>query len=388
MSLQLRGIFFLSNTPFKIFLIASLLLKINCSFSQNNYPVNDSTSKNLTNKQAAKNYFYYAYPFGSQALYGPLYIYLNRGYDLFQISQGDRNIFHYDFQISGNNIIENLIHPFKNIESYGWNQFITKELLPLNYSGADARWTANYALHLFGGGMTYTCLKEWLIYNKVPCPGVFSASWLMMCAFVNESVENENRVGRNTDAIADLYFFDIPGILLFNSEAVKRFFSEKLQFSDWSSQVSITFPNGYLNNVSNNFSVKLKIPKLERVYLFGYLGLTTIFGFSIKTSSENSFSFGAGMRTSEITNTSNISINNAIKMGASTGFFYDRKNSLLFSLIITSVSNNFCNLNIYPGIIKIKNFTPGLWVIFNDKLQPSFGISTHYSLGIGLGKYW
>lgn len=135
----------------------------------------------------------------SQALYGPLWVFVNRGYDVLQDHVAGRNIFTFDYRTNLGNVARNIANPFPAIAADGWKTFLTEEIFPLSFTQSTARWTPNYRLHLIGGGMTYTSLREWFEDYGVPPPRVFSAVTLMASAFVNESLENKGFVGFNTD---------------------------------------------------------------------------------------------------------------------------------------------------------------------------------------------
>lgn len=52
-------------------------------------------------------------------------------------------------------------NPIPAISNDGWKAFFTEDIFPLSFTQSTARWTPNYSLHLIGGGMTYTSLREW-----------------------------------------------------------------------------------------------------------------------------------------------------------------------------------------------------------------------------------
>ncbi|HEY5090871.1 MAG TPA: hypothetical protein VIK30_12920, partial [Polyangia bacterium] len=153
---------------------------------------------------ARRRYFYFGRDYGSEALYGPLWVFVNRGYDVLQDHVAGRNIFDFDYRTNLGNVARNIGNPFPAISNDGWKTFLTEEIFPLSFTQSTARWTPNYSLHLIGGGMTYTSLREWFEDYDVPAPRVLSALTLMASAFINESLENKGVVGFNTDCIADI----------------------------------------------------------------------------------------------------------------------------------------------------------------------------------------
>ena len=71
-----------------------------------------------------------------------------------------------------------------------------------------------------------------------------------------------------------------------------------------------------------------------------------------------------------------------IKLAWSTGIFYDKNNSLLASLKISDHIDYQAVINIYPGIIKIGDFSPGIWTAIDKTGEYMIGISTIWIPGL------
>lgn len=321
------------------------------------------------------NYFYSGKKYGSEANYNPLNLILNGSYDIIQLEGHKRNIFSFPYNKAAKNVFENLGSPLKKINEYGWSNFISHEILPFQLNKKNAQWWPNYQLHLIGGGMTYVMMKEWFEYNKFPIPEVFSISTLTVYHLLNEFVENEKHEGLNVDPIADIYFFDLGGIVLFSFPSVAKFFSEELNLADWSLQPSITFPDYNLHNNGQYFSIKWQLPVVNQFSFFYYFGMNGLAGLSYKYNKEESLSFGAGLRAKELVEVNEIGRQNTINMVWNFGLFYDRNNSLMASLFFSGLTDYFCNLNIYPGIISYKNYSPGIWIVIMKNGTPMLGVS-------------
>src|ERR1041385_6235267 len=95
-----------------------------------------------------ERYFFFGYEYGSQTLYGPLYVFLNRGFDILQIRPGSRNVFDQPYGSDAANLARNLANPFPAIADDGWGKFLREEIFPLSYTDETARWVPNYTLHL------------------------------------------------------------------------------------------------------------------------------------------------------------------------------------------------------------------------------------------------
>jgi len=334
---------------------------------------------------AKPRYFYFGRDYGSEALYGPLWVFVNRGYDVLQDHVAGRNIFTFDYRTNMGNVARNVANPFPAIAADGWKTFLTEEIFPLGYTQSTARWTPNYSLHLIGGGMTFTSLREWFEDYHVPAPWVFSAVTVMASAFVNESLENKGVVGFNTDCIADIWVFDIGGMILFSFDWPNQFFSHTVVIADWSLQPSFTLPNGELHNVGNYFSAKWALPFYRRLSLFAWYGEATTGGLSFALNDEYSLSASAGGAAIHLTNTSTHSVENVVDFVPTGAIFLDRHNSLLASLQITNVDDYFIHFNIYPHAFTNRGPAVGVWGVVDKRARVAAGIAIGRPFGIGGG---
>jgi hypothetical protein len=328
-------------------------------------------------------YFYKGYDYGSQALYSPLWVFLNRGFDVLQDRAGSRGVLNQEYRYNGENVGKNLLNPFPAIAHRGYGRFFREEIFPLSYTRTSARWVPNYTLHLIGGGTTYTALTEWFRQHDVPAPRLWSATTLLASAFLNETLENKGVVGYNTDAIADFFFFDIGGMILFSFDWPNEFFSKTLIVADWSLQPSFTYPNFDLHDQGNYFSVKFPLPFYERLRLFAYMGLGTLIGLSYQVDSQYSLSGGAGTVASRLISTSNKNADNDVDFAKSAALFVDRNNSLLASVQITNVQDYFLKFNLYPNVFATPQL--GMWTVIDKSGHFVAGVSFSHTLGVGAG---
>src|SRR5450432_2626772 len=315
----------------------------------------------------------------------PRYFYFGRGYGVLQDHVASRNIFDFDYRTNMANVARNILHPIPAISNDGWKTFFTEEIFPLSFTQSTARWTPNYSLHLIGGGMTYTALREWFEDYHVPAPRVFSAFTLMAAAFVNESLENKGVVGFNTDCIADIYFFDIGGIILFSFDWPSRFFSQQVVVSDWSLQPSFTLPNGELHNAGNYFAAKWALPFYRRLALFTWFGEATTAGLSFSLDDEYSVSAAAGGAALHLVNQATQRVQNVVDFVPTAALFLDRRNSLLASLQVSDVDDSFIHFNLYPHAITARGPAIGLWGVVDKRARVAAGFAIGRPFGIGGG---
>ncbi len=329
-----------------------------------------------------ENYFYTNKPYGSESLFNPITLIINGGYDITQLQSVTNRIGEPQYGKLFHVVFKNLGDPFNSINHYGWWLFLRTEFFPISFTKDKMQWIPNYQQHLIGGGMLYTAMKEWYKLHGYPMPWLLSSVTLMAHHLLNEAMESGPHEGYSVDEISNIYIFDLGGIILFSFDSINEFFSKELNLADWSLQASISLPYGRVN-AGQYFSIKWKLPFSEKYSLFYRYGMGALFGLSKKIDSTDNFSVGVGFRTKHLVDVNPAFRQRTIETGWHAGVFYDRKNSLLASLVFSGVKEYFCMADIYPGIIKIGNFSPGIWTVIGRNNDLTFGISTRYVFSIG-----
>ncbi len=329
--------------------------------------------------------YYFGHAWGSEAQYSPWTVLLNGGFDILQLDRYRRDVFHYPFAQAGRTVLGNLAKPFPLINRYGWGPFIRNEILPLEFS-EGASWWPNYQLHLIGGGMTYVKLGEWYEQHGFAAPRVWSAATVMSYHLLNEVVENNAMEGELIDPLADIYLFDIGGMLLFSIDEVAQFFSRTLHMTDWSLQPTLNLSDATLRNTGQYFVVKYDLSFWKQhalIYVFGVNGLA---GLSRSFENGTAISIAAGLRNADVIPETDNPLHLTGSLVWSAGVFYDRENSLLASLLLSGISSNLATLNIYPGFLDIAGLHPGFWCTVTTEGHAIFGLTTQWGVGIGGGK--
>jgi len=331
----------------------------------------------------AQPYFYHGKSYGSEAQYSPLIVLLNGGYDILQLDKYEQRIFRYPLGRNAATVLRNLGRPLPLINDYGWGRFLRTEVLPLNFS-KGASWWPNYQLHLVGGGMTYRRLQEWFTHHGAPLPQLWSAMTVMGYHLLNEMVENNSEEGELIDPIADIYLFDIGGILLFSSDAVARFFSEELQLTDWSTQPTLMLTDASLRNTGQNFVLRYALPFWEDYSLLYVFGLNGMGGLSRRFANGHSVSVAMGLRARDIYQQEDHPLALSASLTWNAALYWDRENSLLASLQFSGISSNVATLNVYPGVIGSMPWSPGLWCTLTTEGRVMGGITVRWLPGLGL----
>ena len=119
--------------------------------------------------------------------------------------------------------------------------------------------------HLVGGGMSYRRMREYYTWHGVSHPNLAAITTLTAYHLLNETVEMNDRTGWRVDPIADVYVFDLAGVLVFSSDTVSRFFGRTLNMADWSFMPLYDPETGNLENVGQNYMVRLGLGRTRTV---------------------------------------------------------------------------------------------------------------------------
>jgi hypothetical protein len=240
----------------------------------------------------------------------------------------------------------------------------------------------NWTEHFLGGGITHRGLTDWYRLRGVPAPKVLAGITTMAASVLNEVIEHPLATRATSSSVADIWIFDLGGVLFFSWDWPTRWALKHLRLADWSNMASFTVPGLELENNGQYFVLKPPLP-LENQRLFLRFGLGAQFGITHALDAENSASVAFGLDTAGRTVDPETG-REYIDMFFSGGAYLDRNNSLLASLTISSAQNRVA-LNLYPGIASgwLKNV--GAWLVYNRMNKVRFGLVHSHSLGIGLG---
>ena len=329
-------------------------------------------------------FFYRGLDYGSQSLIHPLRLILNGGFGILQVSNRDDRPGKIMYARGARNVVDNLVDPFWSINVNGFWDFLSREVIPVSVNSGKAQYWPNYMNHLVGGGMSYRMMEEYFRYHEYPKPKVMAGLTIFAYHFLNEVVENNDHIGPTTDPVADFWIFNPAGVILFSNDRVARFFSETLHMADWSYQPAFTPRGGELQNQGQNFAVKYHLNDAGSRSLFYHWGSHAELGMSFTRVDGRCFSFGFGLVAKNLLEVDQVS--KTLDLAASGGFFYDRDNSLLASLLFARTKDFRYRLNLYPGLVEVGPLKPGLFIALNEDNRIMAGITlaclTHLPLGL------
>lgn len=334
--------------------------------------------------QQRQHYFYQGPRPGSEMMYNPFTLILNGSFDVLQFDGEVKHLDQVQYRSSGRQVVDNLSSPFAVVSRYGTSRFVRQEVLPLSFTPRKMQWWPNYNLHLLGGGMTYVKISEWYDHYGFQHPELLSMATMGVYHFLNETVEMRDHRGDNVDPISDIYIFDIAGIALFSSDAVKEFFSRTVVMSDWSGQPLFSVQDGSLSNNGQYFAFKWKVPSIPHWHLFYLAGVEGIGGLSYRMEDGTSISAGGGFIGSRRRTMDERTFEQSMVLNWRAGFFYDRDNSLLSSLYISGVPSQLVTLNIYPSVMVTDRLAFGGVVNIGRNGTATLGVTVSALPGISI----
>ncbi len=232
--------------------------------------------------------------------------------------------------------------------------------------------------------LTYRALLDWYHYHNIPRPVLWAVTSWLAYHFLNEVVEDSSYRGPTVAPIADVYIFDTAGIFLFSFNKVASFFANTLNMRDWSFMPSY---NPWLNSIENNgqnFMVRIKLPVGEHWRLMYHWGVHGMYGISYHHRDGNTYSVAGGLVKK-----------NWWKLIMEAGCGNKPANwygppeysgiSLMTSLILSGTKGYKARLNIYPGVLKIGKFSPGIFINLRKDNQIVLGMQYSW-MPFGIGR--
>jgi hypothetical protein len=339
---------------------------------------------------SAHAYFYTGLP-GSDDYVGPFDVLLNKGFNFAQAENRSRAIFETEYGVR--HVWNSVVHPFQSIQNTGgWGEFVKQQILPVQAwnwikSGFqwdkvdNMTWFPNYMGHFVEGGITSRRLAEKMRAQGVPYASVLAGATTMLTAMVNEAYTHREIEQGTGGTVADLYVFDLGGVLVFSLDPVARFFAETLHATVWPGQASVTAPNFYIANNANNLVFKFGLPFTDRASLFWRTGIGSHLGLTAHFEDGLDLSFGVGADASRQV-LDPVTGRESVDIRLSASAYLDRGGSVLAAIHWSEVDHRLFSINVYPGIF---HRDLGAWVNVDQNLDFQFGISHRLALGLGFG---
>jgi len=328
-------------------------------------------------------YFYRGTGVGSDATAGPFDVLLNKGFATAQWEGFGRNIFTHEYAWSAS--LRSMTHLNESMEnSGGWGATLRTHVLAGSESGWKTwSWVPNYYGHVIEGGIAYRRLKEWAEAQGIGHAGLFAGLTTWTAAFINESYENPGGEPHGGTTL-DLLFFDLGGILLFDTDLVSRFFAQKLGANVWPTQASILLNDGRLMNNGHHLVMKWGFPQIsDRIAFFFKGGVGFAFGPAIRIGDGLDLNVGGGYE-SQIRFIDPVTRDERAEFKPAAGVWLDRRGVLLASVLFEPHTDRVLGLNVYPGVVPMMR-GGGAWVNVLRGGHVAFGLTYKKAMGLGVG---
>jgi len=342
-----------------------------------NQELNLKTKKEIAKKEK----FYYFNPdkLGVHAFYNPIQFIVEGGLP------GNKNLKEVQLLGGFKDLFEELTHPVSRLNRYGWGKFFYYEFIP--HWGKHQNYVPNYVMHTLGGGFRTKLMEEYFRYNNYKYPKVFA--WITMTTmnYFNEATqlayfrllsdgehtgEEFNDIQNDTvDALADVYFFDILGKIIFSFDPVNDFFTKRLHLTEWSYQSQWNPATNKLINNGQIYWMRLHIYDKWSVNYTNSVQINAL-GLSYEFKKGNYISVGAGANVSNFfqkTESGDLGLTKD-SLNYQFGIYYSIDDNPVFLLTykignkqaikdnpeFASKFTDIIYFNVYPGWIKGFNY--------------------------------
>lgn len=323
---------------------------------------------------------------GSERQFHPASLILNEGWDIAQLEDQERRLSVLHGAAGFRRLAHTLAHPLESIERVGWREFAATELVPTSLDPGRAQWIPNYQAHLLGGGFLNWKMEDWFRSRGCEAPraaafAVSATSWIL-----NEAAELAPAASTDheTDPVADVYVFDLAGVLVFQSAAVRRLFTERVEMMNWPLQPSFDPRSGKVWNAGQYHALKFPVPGSEAWKIFYHFGLGNIGGLTRRLGNGVSLSAAAGVHARQTVPAEGT--RRTVELAPKMGIFLDRGNSLLASVFLNGQSAQRLVVQVHPTPWTSWPVPWGAWVGGGGSAGYAVGVAGTWGLGVALGR--
>jgi hypothetical protein len=221
-------------------------------------------------------------------------------------------------------------------------------------------------------------MTDWYDVRGYKHPALMGQATTMLGHYLNEMTENNGQTTLNEDPVVDLMIFDVAGFVLWHQHWMQRLFSEKLYFTNWPGQPTYDPVNRTLENAGQYFVLRAPLPKVESWDLLYTFGMSGGVGLSKQIGGGRAVSLSGGY---DVINGDSLTRHELLPKFA---LYYDRENSLLWSLSYNNKTDiNRWTAQVYPGVLRVKGLTTGLWVQLPTRGGIRGGLISTWGVGLG-----
>jgi len=308
-------------------------------------------------------YFYKGLGYGSDASFHPVSEVINGAFGILQISSNWVPLDEIDWSQGFDVTWRSISHPGRTIDAYGRQDFLMDEMLPARLDWNNLQWVPNYTLHMIGGGARNRAFAEWYGAHGFAAPAAWAFGTTMAHAFAVEAVEHHAETVPTVDPVADMLFFDPVGALLFMNDGVSNFFANTLHLSIWSGQPMYNPSINTFENAGENYGLHYFFHDNDRVGIFAYMGMSHLFGVTVRSAGPFDWSVGVGGAVDELNSNDRGNGTSSLyaRLKLDGGVFLHRNGSLLASVQASQAWTQAFRLTVYPGVFSPYGLATGFY---------------------------
>lgn len=253
----------------------------------------------------------------------------------------------------------------------GYKRLISDEF----FSGRVA---PNIFLHTIGGAYDNLWLKEYYEHYEIPFPFLFAIITAYTARLGNEAIETSATALTSHDHIADLYFFDVAGVLLASHPKSMEFLVKDMGLKAWHFQPMWDVKEDDFFNSGLNYIIRPEyFNKSGCLSPFAFFGMQNQGGVSYTCSGDKIYSAAMGVFFTDP----------LARKGKMLGsFFYENNKELNASLFLNGSDNLRWRLNLHPHIFEEKISSKiKLGLLFAQTYQRDYAAGININLPFGLG---
>jgi hypothetical protein len=288
----------------------------------------------------------------------------------FDVAQNNYWFNQSDFSGKIKTLNRRLENPHQSIKKDGgYTKFVQDEFL-------STRLAPNILLHTLGGGYDALWLKEYYESKNISYPWLLSIVTSYAARYGNEVLEVSESQITSHDHIADLFIFDVAGLILATNKRAMKFITEELQMKAWHHQPMWNPERDDFSNAGLNYIIRpAKLSLNDKISPFFYFGMQNLLGLSYNLNDEKVLSGAMG-----------VFLTDPLRMKQKwvTAIFYETNSNLALALFINGSENFRWRLNTYPALLNLKeSWRVGTFLAQTYQDQMAFGVNLNLPFGIG-----
>lgn len=297
----------------------------------------------------------------------PVQLYVNGSFDVIQ------NPYWFDqkdYWKKHKEVWDEVKNPFKSIKNDGgWGEFFKEEFL-------SDRVLPNIFLHTFGSAYEVNKLMEYADYYDIKWAKFWTFATIYAMHFGNEANETRQEEVKSFDHIADLYFFDVAGLILGMNDTFMDFMVYDMGMTTWHFMPVYDIEHEDFFNVGLNYVFRPEMLQFSNIRPLLYLGMMNMGGLTFD-SGDLSHSIVAGLALTDPLERKGRFV---------YGYYLETMGRQSASLLLNGSEDFRVRLNLYPALFRYYGeMSQNLALMLGQTKNDDFAFGINYELPISIG---